>query len=296
MLYMVPIVASAIFENSSDIIEFMKTNGIDVLENVSQLTQEGLLLFDQVADSRAIESIRILGAINSAYSGIRTVKERVFARNMTQFVHILQTERLDSEKLNQALAERLKAINNSDKKTLREVELLIVTLDRSDSEYKAKLFAKLYIELLKNNIRLDQFEDMRKIIENWFVSDEETLYTYYSKVHFDSNEHIKSNGFDSEYIKNSQYTLEYPRINRLVSFGLLQEKIFTEMVEKTIVDFFSSPYKRYCISVYGSIMCMLLNDENRECDWKEQYSGSRIVQMSRGVARLMPNSDMEEGV
>ena len=154
--------------------------------------------------------------------------------------------------------------------------LVIIILDRLDRGYKAKYLAKLVKALQGSKISYTQFEDMSKILENWFESDTDTLKTYMNIY----NANIKQEVYEKP------YTIEFARRERLVAQGIIIPHISNKSTQS---DFYN-----YEPSIYAHIMMELINVQAFSTDFSTRRTGGEISY--RGLIKSTYVMNGDEGL
>lgn len=192
-------------------------------------------LIAQVANEPIIQAPTLIQSARALFNWTIGIKGKSFLDKLESFFTDLKFSIITQEGI-----DKFSTMLKKQNKSAEEIySLIIIVIDRLDRHYKAEYVAKLLTALWSGNIRYDQFDDMLKIIEDWFDSDMETL-----RIHKD----IETMDV-SEYLNTK---IDIARRNRLVSMGVISKKIkppgFVAVSER-VVD--------YALTVYGEILLQL---------------------------------------
>ena len=190
----------------------------------------------------------LISTIEKAHNIVKNVNERFTLEKLENFIIEFKYDTISDgskEKFLKLLADK--------SKTPEELSRLIgIVLIRLDRTYKAKLLAKLVNGMQAGLLRYDQLDDMAKILENWFESDESTL------RHFAGLKELKEQG--------SSFSVEYPREQRLTALGLISSiRRAQQGGELAALD--------PGLTTYGNIMLALINVTNISTDYSSMGTG-----------------------
>lgn len=144
---------------------------------------------DMILDSEIIEAIPVVKTFVSLYKGTMSIKERFFAKKLMIFASEIYSGQVSEEEIEK----RKIAIKNNEKWVKKEIENIVIFLDKFDFAYKAKLLAKLYILFLNKKVGLERYINMISIIDKWQKYDNELL-----KKLYNGYKEGKINGFIGE--------------------------------------------------------------------------------------------------
>lgn len=162
-------------DNQNNIIsELEKSILEEPLDLTIDLAEIGL---DEITDSEILKNIPVIKTLITIYKTGMSIKERHFAKKVMLFASHIHNDSISSGELEK----RRNAINNNEKWIKKEMEQIIVFLDRFDFEYKAKILAKVYIAFINNKISSDKYLNMLPIIDKWQQYDEVALKTIYNE-------------------------------------------------------------------------------------------------------------------
>ena len=157
------------------------------------------------------------------------------------------------------------------------IKNVVLTMNRLDDEIKAGWIGRLFHAWEKRWISDTQFNDLLKIIERWFLTDEETLDGF----------RIRHLHFVDDRNRSIGYRIEWHRMGRLASLGVIEEQPPLEKDGYTLNQYVFSPESRYQINMLGNIMLRLIKDESLESDWWKMARGSGVLHL-QNVARSIP--------
>jgi hypothetical protein len=170
------------------------------------------IALDDIASNEAIRELPIIKTIVSFWKGTLSIRELYFSKKMAVFIQEMKKGNISEL----AFAERLAAIEHNEEWLYKEVERIVVAIDRLDRENKAKICAQLYVAYLKQYIKQRDFDDLLSITERWFESDTEQLLSIFQEVEWGRNKHE----MEAPYIGYLTW-FDPVRCGRLVGLGLL---------------------------------------------------------------------------
>lgn len=194
--------------------EIEKTLFDKPLEDMKELSVEYLdVLLDVVTDSEIIEAIPVVKTFVSLYNGVISVRECFFAKKLMAFAKEIHSGNVSEEEL----VKRKKAIENKESWIRKEIEQIVVFLDRFDFAYKSILLAKLYVALINKKISSDKYLNMLPIIDKWQQYDNGLLEKIY-------DENRKGTLNISNGARDYVILIDSASRERLVSLGILKVK------------------------------------------------------------------------
>ncbi len=141
----------------------------DDLESIiSDLSEVAL---DAVLDDGLFREIPFVSTVVSIYKIGHTVKERHYIKKLAEFLTELQKGNVD-EKTRQEYIQR---ITKNKRKTQREIEYLLILIDRLISERKVRYLAKLYLAHMRNEVDWPLFCKLSEVVDHLLPGDEEGL-------------------------------------------------------------------------------------------------------------------------
>lgn len=202
----------------------------------SELLEVGL---DAILEDGLLKDIPLLSTAVSIYKIGNSIKERHNIKKLNSFLNELNNGIVDDcqrEEYIQDFVENKKIRN-------KELEYIIVLIDRYLSEDRPRLLAKLYLAYLENKIVWDEFVMYAEILDRLFKLDIDTLisdgtqYTVYRNIGAESilrlvalgliveeSNNLLYNAYGKEYNDHSRYFEEV--------FGKHKEYQRTEFGEK----------------------------------------------------------------
>ena len=144
---------------------------------------------DAVTDSEIIDCIPVVKTIATICKTGISIKERFFAKKMLIFASEIRKGDVSEEKFEL----RRKALANNEKWIKKEIEDIIIYIDRYDRAEKAQMHAILYRGYINNKISNDKYLNMLAVIEEWHKADNgllEKLYEIHKKNEFNSRDYV----------------------------------------------------------------------------------------------------------
>ncbi len=170
-----------------------ESNVGDILIDISEV---GL---DSIVDSELIKEVPVIKTIVSVYKLGHTLRERSYIRKLAKFLSEISNGKEDKEKLEAYLGR----IANNRITFQRELEYVLIILDRFISEEKSNLLGKLYVAYIKREIDWKGFCQYSETIDRLLIGD-------FRCLHID----VRENKNRSEY--------EYSSLQRLEGLGLVK--------------------------------------------------------------------------
>lgn len=228
---------------------------------------------DVVTDSEIIEVIPVVKTFVSLYKGTMSIKERFFAKKLMIFASEIYNGNVPESEINK----RKEAIKNNEYWIKKEIEEIVIFLDRFDFSYKAKIFAKLYVAFIKNIICSEKYLNMLPIIDKWQKNDNGLLQILY-REYKNKTLNISYGGRDYFYFIDSASkqrleslgVLKIKRevINLLIEFdGILEEEEMEEIIEKGEY----SLEETYELNYEGIILAEIINEGKAITKFDEKY-------------------------
>ena len=132
---------------------------------------------DEITDLEILKNLPVIKTLITIYKTGMTIKERSFAKKVMLFASHIHSGNVSLKEIEK----RREAINNNEKWIEKEMEQIIVFLDRFDFDYKAKILAQVYIAFINKKISSDKYINMLPIIDKWQQYDEMFLKTIYDE-------------------------------------------------------------------------------------------------------------------
>ena len=150
------------------IMSFDKSLGYEVAECLSEYAEIGL---DAVLEDEVLKEVPFLGTVVSVFKIGNTIRERSHLKKLILFLDTIDKEILDKEKY-QFYREKIQ-----DNLTFREkeIEYIILLLDRLFEENKAKNVGRLYLSYLDKVITWREFQSITSLLDRIIPQDIEIL-------------------------------------------------------------------------------------------------------------------------
>lgn len=183
-------------------------------EPIADLTIDYLDIgLDMITDSEIIEAIPVVKTFVSLYKGTMSIKERFFAKKLLIFAYEIYNGNVSENEI----ARRKDAIINNENWVRKEIEEIVIFLDRFDFSYKSQIFAKLYVAFLNNIISADKYLNMLPIIDKWQKNDNDLLQIIYREY---KNKTLNIAKGERDYV----LLIDHASKQRLESLGILNVK------------------------------------------------------------------------
>ncbi|MCL2363719.1 MAG: hypothetical protein FWC71_03540 [Defluviitaleaceae bacterium] len=223
-----------------------------------------LPFFTTVMSSLPYQIAAITSAAKTAVGVVSSVRDYFMLEKLENYFVEFQYGTINDGDL-QRFHERLSHLEKTPDDLYR---LIIIVMDRLDRIYKARYLAKLTKALRSGKISYVQFDDMIKIVENWFESDTEMLKFY-------------TDFYDKKAkIYEKVYAIEHVRRERLISQGM-----FTPVIAEWKAN---SPNNSLQPSTYARIMLELISVQDLSTNFSTHHTGA--ITSSHKLLKSRPNS------
>lgn len=210
----------------------------DTATVVSDLAEIGL---DSVLQDGLLKDIPFVSTVVSLYHIGSHISELHQIKKLAVFIDEINENIVDEDKRNHYIEK----LTNSSKKLNKELEYILVLLNRYLDYYKPRFLAKLYLAYLDNNISWNDFSEYAEIIDRLLLSDFGCLCEFM---------------FHGGVVIN-QRVVDVASVLRLQSVGFVekQNKIsWNGFEEKPDADF------DYFITSFGNVFTSMFETELRE--------------------------------
>ncbi len=205
---------------SANMVEY----GFDEL--VEHIFQQDLSPYLQV-----VQKLPIIKYFVTAGKFIATIRERNFLQKTQKFLATLKNGQVKIEEIEK----RKIAIKNKEKWVYKELELLVLTIDRFDRTEKAKILAEIYKAYLNGEITILEFDDFCGITERLFLSDIKQIRVDYEEEQQKKEIEDKMKKQHDIYTGYATFHTRYLEITgRLLAIGLM--RISAQVSKNTRVD------------------------------------------------------------
>ena len=148
----------------------------ELIDIVGELSEVGL---DTITEDEGLKSIPFISTAISLYKIGTTIREKHHLKKLVAFIMEIN-KNIDNDKREKYI----KKFNENKKFRKKELEYIIIILDRYLNHDKSKWLAKLYIAYLSNNLTWIEFLQYSEIINNFLPGDE--IFLKYDRVPKDS--------------------------------------------------------------------------------------------------------------
>lgn len=141
-------------------------------EIISTAMDLGEVALDSLLDSGIVKDIPLLNTVISVFKIGRSVKEAFYIKKLALFINNFNNKTLETNKIEKYK----KAFSDNPKKFEKEIERLLILIDRFIDCEKSAHFAKLYIAYLDEKIDWKDFVKYSQVIDQLFNEDLEVLF------------------------------------------------------------------------------------------------------------------------
>lgn len=122
---------------------------------------------DSVLDDGLLKDVPLLSTAASLYKIGHSIKERHYIKKLAEFLQALNNGLVEDDQV-QVFRER---ILHDQKKSKKELEYILILVDRYISDGKATIIAKLYLAYLDSKISWVEFSVYSEVTDQLFIND-----------------------------------------------------------------------------------------------------------------------------
>ncbi|MFQ9516031.1 MAG: hypothetical protein ACLRZ9_09410 [Eubacterium sp.] len=228
---------------------------------------------DMITNSKIIENIPVVKTFVDMVKTGMSIKDKFLAKKLMIFAAQIYNGDIPDEEIEK----RRKAIINQEKWVKKEVEEIIVFLDKFDFSYKALMMGKLYVSFVNGIISSDKYLNMLAIIDKWQKYDSDTLETIYKAY---KNKTLNIANGERDYV----VLIDNASKQRLESLGILNIKREVINLLKKFDDFLDNEdmeeiiengeytlEETYGLNYEGIILAEILNEGKVITKFDEEY-------------------------
>lgn len=209
----------------------------DVTSLVSDIAEIGI---DSVMKEGILKEIPFLSTVVGVYNIGKTIKELHEIKKIEQFILSINKGIVDDNERNAHIA-RLK---ENPKQRSKELEYVIILLDRLVEFNHVELLSKIYLAYLNEKITMVEFQQYSELIERFLPGDVDTL-----------SKHV---------IKTDEYSHVDPSALRLIGLGLMYEssgRIMTATTDEDKAETLIIPgnEREYKLTSFGEKFLSVIN-------------------------------------
>ena len=143
-----------------------------ILVDIADATLDNLLECD------FLKVIPFFKVFVAAYKGILGIKERHMIKNTAVFIQELKKHDCDEDKINRFVKKTLK----SKKRFEKELERVLVILDKETELEKSAYLGRLFSALIMQKLSVYEFSDYSEILERAHLSDIKIINKYWTSI------------------------------------------------------------------------------------------------------------------
>ena len=152
--------------------------------NTDLLIDIGEITIDNLLDDSVIQQIPFIKTICSIAKTGLAIRDKHMVKKLLNFIIQLNSNTLDNENYNQYKED----LRNNDKKLYKELEYVLIIIDRFIQEKKTLILANLYYNYIDNKITWEEFEQLSIILDNIFIDDLVELQNIYMSRYITMNQ------------------------------------------------------------------------------------------------------------
>lgn len=223
-------------------LSFRDSLASDITDGVSELVEVGI---DAVLEDGIFQEIPLVSTMISLYRIGSSIRDRHNIKKLVSFIDQMRRGCIDEETLQKYRGK----IVSDEKKRNRELEYILILVDRYISYDKPRMLAKLYLAYLDGEIIWEEFSMYAEVIDRFLLLDCRTLTTESEKIIVPRNRggesvlRLVALGLMTEETDFSAYRQE-PDGNLRVTWGTLMQPL--------------SPNKTYVRTEFGEKLANIL--------------------------------------
>lgn len=144
---------------------------------------------DKLLDIEDFQNTPIVKPIYGILKTCYAIREKHMLKKTLEFIVSLNNNTINNENYNE-YKEKLK---NKDKTLYKELEHILIIIDRFIDVNKTKILAKLYLNYIDKQISWNEFQELSIILDNLFLNDIDEL------EHFYNNNELSMNDIKNEF-------------------------------------------------------------------------------------------------
>lgn len=156
-------------------LSFRDSLASDITDGVSELVEVGI---DAVLEDGIFQEIPLVSTMISLYRIGSSIRDRHNIKKLVSFVDQMRRGCIDEETLQKYRGK----IVSDEKKCNRELEYILILVDRYISYDKPRMLAKLYLAYLDGEIIWEEFSMYAEVIDRFLLLDCRTLTTESEKI------------------------------------------------------------------------------------------------------------------
>lgn len=167
---------------------------------------------DSLLDNPILKNFPVVKTVYGLAKTGFAIREKHTLKKLIIFIDKLNKNALSSEEYKK-YKEKLK---KNDKSVLKELEYVLIIIDRYIEIDKNKILANLYLNYIEKNINWNQFQELSIIVDNIFIADSNELENIYVKTTITMNEVVNKNSLRRLLTQN---LIEEPETTRRISYN-----------------------------------------------------------------------------
>lgn len=165
--------------------KLIKAFGEIIYDNKDTLQEYTEMTIDSFLEDGILKDIPLINTLMGVGKAVISVRDMHFIKKTLLFVEELKKDEVSIQRL----AEHRKELEKDTRKAEKELETIIVYIDRCNESDKSKLLAKIYRAFYMKYIDWEEFKCYSSIIENLNLYDLELLREIYDKYLIKEDEH-----------------------------------------------------------------------------------------------------------
>lgn len=183
----------------------------------------------------AIDYISLIPKVGSTLSSLMSIRDKFLLKKLECFIW-----KINQSEYNEAIEKRRMAAQNNEKWFEKEVELVILFLDRFENSKKALIAAQLYLRYLNQKSDRKEWLDNMTVLDRLFLADiNQLMNSWHYKQSLELIRYEQANNEDKSALKIAGACCIISEINceRLISCGLMTKKIKNVYVNDIYYDY-----------------------------------------------------------
>lgn len=154
------------------------------IEEILEIIEEPI---DVLSENPIVKAVPVVKKVASLAKSCLAIRDRILIKNLITFIASINDDTISRDKL-----EKYKEKINSNPKILdRDLEKVLILIERESDQDKVKILAQLYKSYINENIDWEEFGHYSEITNNLFIIDiGELKILYENKLNNDNYTHI----------------------------------------------------------------------------------------------------------
>lgn len=162
---------------------FKESIFVDSEEKIEQILDIIEEPVDVLSENPIIKAVPVVKSVALLAKSCLAIRDRILIKNLMTFIASMNDGTIEREKLEKYK----KKLDNNPKILNRDLEKVLIFIERESEQDKIKILAQLYKSYINENINWDEFKHYSEITNNLFIIDIGELRNLYDNKLNDNN-------------------------------------------------------------------------------------------------------------